>query len=471
MARTKHPTYPVIIVDDERQALMSYETVLQYDGINHIIPCLDGSRLPSFLAQYGAEMILLDLLMPGVSGEELLPQIIRDHPHIPIIVVTGVDDVDTAVRCMKLGAFDYLVKPIDDERLVTTVNRAIAFQELERENKMLRESLFSQRLSNPEAFSHIITQDETMRSVFLYAEAVAKTQKPILITGETGVGKDLLAQAIHRLSSSSGPFLAANVAGLDDSVFSDTLFGHTRGAFTGADRSRKGIVESARGGTLLLDEIGDISGVSQVKLLRLIQENEYLPIGEDNPRHADVRIIATTNQDIHSLQQQGRYRKDLYYRLRTHHVTIPPLRERRKDLRLLVGHFLEKAAQSLGKPIPTPPPELFDLLGTYSFPGNVRELESLIFDAVSRHRGRMLSMKSFASQIVPLPSSFEDPEELPEQEEAVSFSERLPTIRMTTQLLIKEALDRSNGNISIAARLLGISHQALRRRLRRNPVR
>ncbi|MFO7838438.1 MAG: sigma-54 dependent transcriptional regulator [Desulfosalsimonadaceae bacterium] len=478
MAKMPYPSYPVILVDDEPQALTSYETALQYQGINHVISCRQGGEVFPLLARQGGEVILLDLLMPKVSGEEVLQQISRDHPYVPVIVVTGVNDVDTAVRCMKMGAFDYLVKPIDNERLVTTVTRAIAFQELQRENRNLKQSLFSQKLARPGAFSDILTRDETMRSVFLYSEAVAQTQKPVLITGETGVGKELLASAIHRVSNRKGPFLAANVAGLDDNMFSDTLFGHIRGAFTGADTSRKGLLEAARGGTLLLDEIGDISAASQMKLLRLLQEGEYLTMGEDRPRHADVRIIATTNQNIHALQREGGYRKDLYYRLSTHHVAMPPLRKRRKDIPLLLDHFLEKASESLGKRKPTPPPELLDLLASYHFPGNIRELENLVFDAVSQHHGRMLSMESFFSHIAPQPSGLdshrdsyrENADEHNPEGDAVRFSERLPTIRQTTRLLIKEALERSNGNITIAARLLGISHQALRKRLKRDPI-
>jgi DNA-binding NtrC family response regulator len=373
MPKKPYPALPIILVDDELQALKAYETALQYHGMNHLILCQDGLEIFPLLAEQGAEVIFLDLLMPNISGEELLEQVARDYPQVPVIVVTGVDDVETAVRCMKSGAFDYVVKPIDRERLVTTVSRAIAFRELERENKSLRRTLFSQKIRHPEAFSKIVTQDEAMRSVFLYVEAVAGTQKPLLITGETGVGKELLARAVHGLSKRQGPFLAANLAGLDDNVFADTLFGHSRGAFTGADRHRRGLIESARGGTLLLDEIGDINTTSQIKLLRLLQENEYLPLGEDYPRPADVRIIATTNQDIHTMQKEGRYRKDLYYRLRTHHVEIPPLRKRRKDLPLLLDHFLEKASLALGKSKPTPPPELLDLLTTLPFPGNINK--------------------------------------------------------------------------------------------------
>ncbi len=472
MTEAPYPSLPVIIVDDEPQALTSYDIALRYGGIDNIISCQDSRKVLPLLSEQEAEVVILDLLMPHVSGEELLKDVSRDFPQIPVIVVTGVDDVETAVRCMKIGAFDYLVKPIDNDRLMTTVGRAVAFQELERENKSLKQRLLSKKLKHPEAFSEIVTNDEAMYSIFLYVEAIATTTKPILITGETGVGKELIARAVHRLSGRPGPFVAANVAGLDDNIFSDTLFGHSRGAFTGAEQSRNGLIERAYCGTLLLDEIGDLSLTSQRKLLRLLQENEYLPLGEDVSRQADVRIVATTNQDIQALQESGEFRKDLYYRLRTHHIFIPPLHERRIDLPLLVDHFLEKAALALDKRKPTPPPELLDLLGIYHFPGNIRELEAMVFDAVSRHGTRMLPMNVFKSYITTDPSSPDKStaKRYPDSKPVIVFSEKLPSIKEATRLLVTEALNRANGNINIAARLLGLSHQALRKRLKRGSL-
>ena len=237
------------------------------------------------------------------------------------------------------------------------------------------------------AFAEIVTQNPTMHALFRYVEAIARSPQPVLITGETGTGKELMARAVHRLAAPRGDFVAVNVAGLDDQVFSDTLFGHTRGAFTGADRPREGLITRAEDGTLFLDEIGDLAAVSQVKLLRLLQEGTYYPLGADRPRQSRARVVVATNRDVVQDVQAGTFRKDLYYRLRAHHVQLPPLRARRDDLALLVTHCLAKAATALHKPVPTPPLALYQLLHTYTFPGNVRELEAMVFDAVARHQG------------------------------------------------------------------------------------
>lgn len=319
------------------------------------------------------------------------------------------------------------------------------------------------------AFSHIITQNREMHSIFQYLESIAHSRQPILITGETGVGKELFAQAIHTLSDLSGQWVVVNVAGLDDVMFSDTLFGHARGAFTGADRSRRGLIESASGGTLFLDEIGDLPQPSQVKLLRLLQNGEYMPLGEDRPRHSKAHIIAATNRDLWLLQRKGHFRKDLNFRLRTHHVHLPPLRERTDDVPLLVDHFLVEAARELKKRKPTPPKELYTLLQTYAFPGNVRELRSMVFDAVSRHRAKVLSLDVFKEHMDrENGGSAPSGQPVADLDEAAPFRgfQELPSIKEMTRMLIAEAMRRANGNQSIAARMLGISQPALSKRLK-----
>ena len=381
----------------------------------------------------------------------------------------------TAVECMKQGAFDYLVKPVDKARLVTTVRRAIEARNLRDENRRLKHYLLSDKLEHPEVFSALITQDPVMQSIFQYVEVIAVNRVPVLITGETGVGKELIARALHQLSGLSGELITVNVGGLDDHLFSDTLFGHKKGAFTGADTAREGLIERALGGTLFLDEIGDLHIESQVKLLRLLQEGEYYPLGEDVPKGTDARIIVATNQEIESSIDEGTFREDLYYRLQTQHVHLPPLRARRDDLPLLIEHFLEKAAAQLGKNKPTPPPELFTLLSTYPFPGNIRELEGLIFDAVSRHQGGVLSMASFKDKIgqrasahhISLAERGGDPQ-YALFTEVLRTLDQLPALKDAERVLIEEALRRSDGNQGIAAELLGMSRQALNNRLRRS---
>jgi DNA-binding NtrC family response regulator len=349
------------------------------------------------------------------------------------------------------------------------VRRAIELRELKRENLLLKQNMLAEGPLHAEAFAEIVTQSRTMIAIFQYVEAIARSTQPVLITGETGVGKELMARAIHTLSDRKGSFVSINVAGLDDEMFADSLFGHKRGAFTGAATARKGLVEQASGGTLFLDEIGDLAVSSQVKLLRLLQEREYFPLGADVPRRAEARTICATNQDLAAFMQAGRFRKDLYYRLRTHHIHIPPLRERMDDLPLLVDSFLREAADQLGKKKPTPPRELITLLQTHSFPGNIRELKAMVFDAVSKHESRILSRESFQKAIYPNggPCLSAPSEEATSEVPSLRFPEKLPTLRDATQMLVAEALRRANGNQTIAARLLGISQQALSKRLSR----
>jgi len=470
MKRRLYPELPVMLVDDEEHILMAFETELKGAGITNTLSCNDSREVISRISQQEIKVMLLDLSMPYVSGEELLESMAQEFPDVPVIVVTGVDEVETAVRCMKAGAVDYLVKPVEEGLLAACVKRAVRFRELNDEVQSLKQRLLSHEPEHPEAFSSIITQSHSMGAVFKYIEAVARTSSPILITGETGVGKELIARAIHGLSGRSGEPVAVNVSGLDDNVFSDTLFGHKKGAFTGADRTRKGIIEQASGGSLFLDEIGDLSPASQVKLLRLLQEGEYLPLGSDLPSHTDARIIAATNHDLKKAQEQGRFRKDLYYRLKTHHIHIPPLRERIGDLPLLTDHFLEKASQQLGKERPSTPKELFDVLGAYAFPGNVRELEAMVFDAVSVHRSGILSTMPFRTHIGEPSSVFENPTNEKHGLTENPFSDwmNLPTLKDADRLIMEEALKRANRNLSVAAQLLGISKQALGKRLKRS---
>ncbi|MGD8492444.1 MAG: sigma-54 dependent transcriptional regulator [Desulfobacterales bacterium] len=470
MSETPYPQFPVMMVDDEAQAITSFEMTLRSANMNHFIRCHDSRDVMPLLASQEIEVMLLDLRMPHISGEELLPMITADYPEIPVVVVTGSNDIDTAVKCMQNGAFDYILKPVEKSRLIGGVKRAVELRELQRENQLLKAQVLSDTLERPEAFSEIITTSAAMRAIFQYVEAVAGSPRPVLITGETGVGKELVARAVHILSNRSGAFVPVNVAGLDDQVFADTLFGHKKGAFTDAREARKGLIERASGGTLFLDEIGDLSLASQVKLLRLLQEGEFFPIGSDVAKRSDARIVVATNQDLDGLQSSGKFRKDLYYRLCDHQIHIPPLRQRREDLTVLVAHFLEKAAKALSKKKPTPPEELVTLLSTFHFPGNVRQLESMVFDAVSSHVAGKLSMDAFKEHMLKQqpPSNMNSTAPIAPKGSQVVFSDQLPTLKQIEQMLVDEAMKRSNGNQSIAALSLGISRQALNKRLKKS---
>ena len=463
------PALPILIVDDEPSIIRSVVTLLTANGLTNMIQCTDSREVMKILHERPVSTILLDLIMPYLTGESLLPQIIEAYPEMSIIVVTGRNDVDVAVRCMRLGAFDYLLKPVRSERLILTVKRAIEVGELRNTYASLKKRVLSQELEHPEAFSAILTMSMKMKAVFQFAEAVARSSKPVLITGETGVGKELLAKAIHQASGRKGAFVAINVAGVDDDAFSDTLFGHLRGAFTGAETTRPGLIARAALGTIFLDEIGDLSPASQVKLLRLLQEREYFPLGADTPKLSDASVMVATNRNLTELVAQGGFRKDLYYRLQTHQIVLPPLRERTEDIPILLDHFLSTSATALAKKKPTPPPELATLLTMYPFPGNIRELESMVYRAVSRHVTGKLSMESFKELIGKeraAKSSFNADPAL----QAVPLNipdDAFPTLKEGVEFLVSEAIRRTNGNQSLAADLLGITPSALNKRLHR----
>ncbi|GFO69976.1 sigma-54-dependent Fis family transcriptional regulator [Geomonas limicola] len=457
------PHFSILLVDDEPAWLRSVSLTLARAGINNILTCSDSREVPEILARGQVRLVLLDLTMPHLPGEALLTMISEQHPEILTIVVSGMNQIETAVRCMRLGAFDYFVKTVEEDRLVTGVLRAIRMLELERENQAISDRILSNQLRHPEAFVNIVTADRTMLGIFGYIEAVAVSRQPLLITGESGVGKELVARAVHTLSGATGPLVAVNVAGLDDTVFADTLFGHVRGAYTGAEQARRGMIEEATDGTLFLDEIGDLSIPSQVKLLRLLQEGEYFPLGSDRPKRLKARVIVATHRDLKAKEEKGEFRRDLYYRLRTHQILLPPLRERAGDIPLLLDYFLAEAAESLGKKRPTPPKELAQLLATYSFPGNIRELRAMVYDAVSVHRERILSLDTFIKAIGP--AKEQQPAAAAQDHNLFSGLERLPTFGEAADLLVTEALARSGGNQTIAARLLGISQPALSKRL------
>lgn len=464
MNNPRYPSFGVLLVDDEASFLRSLSIALERrGGINHIYRCEDSREVMATIAREPIGLVLLDLTMPHLSGETLLQQIVEEHPEVSVIIISGLNQLETAVKCIRLGAFDYFVKTTEEERLIEGVRRAIQLQEMRKESQAMRLRFLTDTLERPEVFAEIITQDKGMRSVFQYLESISTSSQPVLIMGESGVGKEQITHAIHTLSNCTGPLISVNVAGLDDNVFADTLFGHQRGAFTGADKVRAGMIEQAAGGTLFLDEIGDLSLASQVKLLRLLQEGEYYPLGSDRPKRIRARVIVATHQNLEAKQQSGEFRKDLYYRLRIHQVEIPPLRQRKGDITLLLEYFLAEAAEELNKTKPTIPKELPVLLANYAFPGNVRELRALAYDAMSQHRSKMLSMEVFRRVLnQDILSTEPDPDA-----STILFNpdQPLPTLQEAGELLIAAAMERAQGNQSLASRLLGISQPALSKRL------
>jgi two-component system, NtrC family, nitrogen regulation response regulator GlnG len=311
---------PVLLVDDEPQLLRAASLALRSGGITHVLERSDSRMVLPLLAEQSVGAVVVDLSMPHLSGQALLAAISADYPEIPVIVMTGSTGLDTAIDCMKCGAVDYLVKPTEAHRLCTAVRKALETRALRTELLSLKDTLLTARAARHPAFAEFATQSRRMLSIFRYLEAVAPSPQPVLITGETGTGKELIARAIHAMSGRRDALVAVNVAGLDDGLFSDTLFGHTRGAFTSAEHGRDGMVHSAREGTLFLDEIGDLAPASQVRMLRLLQDGTYYPVGSDQLRRSRARIVVATNRDVLRDVAAGRFRRDLYDRLHTHHV-------------------------------------------------------------------------------------------------------------------------------------------------------
>ena len=324
MKTTSYPSFGILLVDDEPAWLnMLSITLERCAGINNVKTCTDSAQVMSQLSRENIGIVLLDLTMPHPTGEELLKQISEKHPEIVTIIISGMDQVANAVRCMKLGAFDYFIKTDEEDRIVGGVLRAVRMLEMRQENLEMSQRVITGELRQPEVFADIVTADRNMLAIFSYLEAIACSPQPVLIGGESGTGKELLAAATHRLSGSSGKLVTVNVAGLDDTVFSDTLFGHVRGAFTGADSTRRGMVEEAQHGTLFLDEIGDLSIASQVKLLRLLQEGEYfslrfqiaLSVYKPGSLSLPIKILRLKK----SMALSGAI---FYYRLSTHQVSV-----------------------------------------------------------------------------------------------------------------------------------------------------
>ncbi len=459
-----YPLRPVVIIDDEKAWLRSLSLLLERMlGISNLRTCQDSRETMALLEAAPPSLVILDVTMPHVTGEELLGQIQARFPAVPVIIHSGRNQVDIAVRCMKLGAFDYFVKTVEEDRLLSGIRRALERVVLLEENRQLKAHMLQGRLEHPEAFAEIVTGNRSMRAICQYIEAISVSPEPVLVTGESGTGKELVARAIHRLACPDGPWVAVSAAGLDDQVFADTLFGHVRGAFTDARETRAGMVEQARGGVLFLDEIGDLGPASQVKLLRLLQEGEYYPLGCDRPVKAQSRFVFATNRDLEAAMADTSFRSDLYYRLNAHHVHLPPLRERSNDIILLLLHFLEQAALAVRKKVPLLPQELASQLTRYSYPGNVRELRAMVFDAVSRHQEGPLAAGDF-------PRLAANPPAVPvasvEDTGTLTFPDPLPTLKQISDLLVDEALRRTGGNQTRAARLLGVTRPALGKRLK-----
>jgi DNA-binding NtrC family response regulator len=466
---TENCPAPILLVDDNETFLQLQKKLLLCKGFSNVVTVCDSRSVLQYLEDQDVAVVVLDLMMPDLPGQNLLRLLVARHPNLPVVILSAKNQLETAIDCMREGACDYLLKPLDYDKFLTSIQRALELRAVNERVYTLKHAARPEQDTRADEFSYIVTGNEKMLELLRYIEVIAPSQLPVLIVGETGVGKELFARALHQASRRSGPLVAVNVAGLDDTMFSDTLFGHKKGTYTGAESDREGLVSKAAGGTLFLDEIGELAEPAQIRLLRLIQEQEYYRLGSDTPSKSEARIVIATNRDLKKSMLQGTFRKDLYYRLFAHQIAIPPLRSRQDDLPILLDSFIGFAAQSLGKPAPGYPKELITLLMSYPFPGNLRELQAMVFEAVARNGAPKLGLERFKDLIrrereglQALPG--DNPDCATDPSGGISFS-HFPTLKEAESLLIEKALEIAKSNQGVAASLLGISRQALNRRL------
>jgi len=444
---------PILVVDDDPGLLLSIKATLVSADLPEPDTISDSRLVMDRVRRHAYKIILLDLVMPYINGMELLEMIKKEFPETVCLVVTATDEVSTAIQAIRLGAYDYLVKPVNGENLVAIIQRALERYQLRKEVALFAVHQSFSNLANPEAFSEIVAEDESMALVFCQVEAVAPTDYSVVITGESGTGKEMMARMIHKLSCrASEPFIAVNMAAFTQTLFEDEFFGHIKGAYTHAVSDKKGFFEAAQGGTLFLDEIAELAPSLQGKLLRVIQEKEYYRLGSTSSRRIDVRILAATNRDILEEVKNERFRADLFYRLSMYTIKIPPLRERKKDILPLARYFLQRYGNSKTDPIEALSPELEQGLMAYSFPGNIRELENMMASAVLLEKSRMLTISSFSGLGSAIGSSSDQ-------------GSRLASLEDLEKQHILRVLQETGGNRKKAAVILGINTATVYRKI------
>jgi DNA-binding NtrC family response regulator len=482
--------HTIMIVDDEENALKSMYSLLSEDY--HIITARDGQEAFEIIEKMEnpeeISLIISDKRMPNLNGIQLFEKLKEIIPDTIRIILTAYDDKKDIIDSInKAKIHEFILKTFEPEDLKIKVKRAVETFELKKELEQyrrkleytvdkrseelkdtrahlqqtkkvadrLRESLLSS-LNHPEYFKDIITNSIEMIGIFKYIEAVGKFNVPVLITGETGTGKELIARAIHRMyidvNKKAGNFVADNVAGWNENLFTDTLYGHEKGAFSDAIANRAGLLKQAENGVIFLDEIGDLELPLQTKLLRLIQEKQYFPLGSDQPQSTNARFIFATNKDLNDLKEKGKFRTDLFFRLNTHKIYLPPLRERKEDIRPLMEYFVKVAAKEYNKKIPQIPDRLIALLFNYDFPGNIRELQGMIFEAVSLQRSeeKDFSLDVFIKKIREQGAEIDIPATGTSE---IIFGDPFPTFEELKKIYTNEAMKRTNNNQTRAAKM------------------
>jgi two-component system response regulator PilR (NtrC family) len=447
----------ILIVDDEEVLRDVLEVVLRREGFD-IVTAASGEEALSVLDTEEVDLVILDVMLPGISGIDTLRAMRISNPHLPVIVITAFSSIDGAIEAMKFGAFHYIPKPFKNEEVVLTVNKALEQRRLSTENERLKEEL-----SEKYAYSNIIGKSEIMRKVFDLIRLAAPSRSNILITGESGTGKELVAKAIHHGSPRArNAFVTVNSGSLPPELLESSLFGHVKGAFTGAIATKRGLFEVADGGSIFLDEIGNINLETQAKLLRVIQEKEFMRLGSVETVRVDARIIAATNADLNKLMAESRFREDLYYRLNVITVHLPPLRRRREDIPLLIHHFLQKYSDENRRKVREVTPEAMRILLDYPWPGNVRELENTIERAVVLCTGDRIGPDLLPDSLR-YPTRTDQPAMIVPQEgislkDAVSNYERA---------MILQSLELANGVQKRAAELLQLKPSTLNEMMKR----
>jgi len=440
----------ILIVEDEAKMRRLLELNLGEDGFT-TLSAGDAETGVKLLRENNVDLVVTDLKLPGMNGLEFLQAVKRQNAALPVVVMTAFGSVETAVEAMKAGASDYVLKPFSLSEMRMVIRKELDVRNLREENRSLREAL-GQRYQHP----NVVARSAKMQEVLATVDRVAPTNSTVLLGGESGVGKDLIARAIHEKSRrASGPFVKINSTAIPENLLESELFGYEKGAFTGANASKPGKFEMADKGTLFLDEIGDVPPVTQVKLLRVLQEREFERLGGTRVIKVDVRLIAATNRDLREALEQGTFREDLYYRLNVVPIDIAPLRQRKEDIPDLVNLFVSRFCGDASKQVKSIAPEAMQILLNYHWPGNVRELQNIIERACALSSGAVLGAADIHLDVRPAKAA----------NEAGGFLPEGMTLEHWEDEMIQEALRRANGNKSQAARLLGLSRNALRYRL------
>ena len=442
----------ILIVEDEAKLRRLLELDLSEEG-HRVLSAPDAEQGLKLLRQETVDLVVTDLKLPGMDGLEFLHAVKRTNAALPLVVMTAYGTVETAVEAMKAGASDYVLKPFSLAEMKMVIQKELDVRRLREENRTLREAL-GQKYAHP----NVVTRSAKMQEVLAIVERIAPTNSTVLLGGESGVGKDLIAHVLHEKSRrASGPFIKINSTAIPESLLESELFGYEKGAFTGATATKPGKFELADKCTLFLDEIGDVPPATQVKLLRVLQEREFERLGGTRTLKVDVRLVAATNRDLRAALEEGTFREDLYYRLNVVPIDIPPLREHTEDIPDLVQLFIERFSRGSGKPVTAIRPEALQRLMEFHWPGNVRELENVIERACAMAKGSVLELEDIRLEPARPRPALESGALLPE-----GF-----TLEQWEDELIREALRRTAGNKSRAARMLGLSRNALRYRLSR----